>query len=519
MKVNLSTGAIILACLAAFLIDQLTSLNSIFGYIVSALLLVIILFNQIQRNRKLQFVHGPRLILLDTFLVTFVIILLVISTGGLLSPFLVLIHLTAVGFALFFSFEIALTWLGIALLIFVGQIVINPEMRLLVTQSIGEISLYLLSFMVTLPILAILTRSYRLKGILSQLLQEMLDLGKTREDSIIDELDELIFVVDRNLKIISSNQAAQRALGQRGEKLKDQLFFKVVDLRNQLGNQVNKADLLIEQSLIDKTRHFIPKVYLYLPTQVQPSQINIHIDPVVGVQNVVSQVVIMLVLVDDSSQSGNKVIVEQALKRQRVMIDLLKNQLNKLKLSTSVTELDLIERMENDIYDLTELRDHIIHESTNFPDIIILCQQIIALKNSLIKLELPQTAQTEIVQYDARWLKVLIEKLVEISLFLTASASKVKILVIRGSDSSKINLEVWLSATLTPSQLDQLFEPYFGQLVLADMPDLPQTGLEGVIAKEIARQLNIPLKLDHQDDQIVFKVILSRYPRNQPIAF
>ncbi len=77
----------------------------------------------------------------------------------------------------------------------------------------------------------LLAYRYHLKDTLSKLLREYIQIREEREESILKGLNELVVVTDKNLRIISSNEAARGIFRLSEEKIISQPLLAVFSLK------------------------------------------------------------------------------------------------------------------------------------------------------------------------------------------------------------------------------------------------------------------------------------------------
>src|SRR4029077_8288995 len=98
-----------------------------------------------------------------------------------------------------------------------------------------SVVLYFISFIVIIPLAQILTRNYHLKDAVSKMLSEYIKIEERREESILTGLSEMIIVTASDLKILSANNAAERALGLSDSELIQKPFLEACPLKDKDG--------------------------------------------------------------------------------------------------------------------------------------------------------------------------------------------------------------------------------------------------------------------------------------------
>src|SRR3990170_5980708 len=170
--------------------------------IVVLLLMIILLLNRVifSKTKPVLAKWSRPLILL---LIATIIQLIVISTGGFLSPFLILLHLFVLGSSFLLNLPASTSFLILSLIVLTVNIYLNQNLLALFKEDPFSIALYFVSFIVIIPLAQLLNRNYYIKDALSKILSENLHLGQQREESLLKSLNELILVTDKNLKLLS----------------------------------------------------------------------------------------------------------------------------------------------------------------------------------------------------------------------------------------------------------------------------------------------------------------------------
>lgn len=489
--------------------------------IIMLLVIILLIFNRFISSKVRPLLVGwGRLLAL--FLIAIIVQLVVISTGGFLSPFLILLHLFIIGTSFLLNVQASASFLVFSLLVLVANVWLNHDLFLLFKDDPFSVALYFVSFIVIIPLAQLLSKNYYIKDVLSKILSENLYLGQQREESIIQNLNELVLVTDKNLKILSINQAVEQTIKMSVGQILGSSLFNLLPIRYKGKDKPSPQNLSIEQILADKTTRIIDDFSLNRQGMV-PAPIHIQIHPVVDLKNEVSQLVFVLkdrrlehIYSDihrdlDQAHKKHQAIFEEFIK----IID--RTGLNNLKLKA-----ELLRKIEEDLLIAQEIEDHPVKENISFPDVAELCRNVLALKKefadslnvvtqfnlpaeefaekSLLTLKDQQVAAQALrvsdfsVPVDPRWLQIILEKLLDLAILL-ASGQKpatVKILLSR-KDTKTINIEIVSSYPAVPNKLQEdLLSQYSGSLEKETNLRLG-SGLEGFIAQSIADQLKLPL--------------------------
>ena len=192
--------------------------------------------------------------------------LLVISSGGFYSPFLILLYLYTLGASFLLNLHTAISFLVFSLILLVAAVIFDQRMRMLFSEDPGTAILYFVSFIVITPLAQFLMRTYHLKSALSKILAEYVQIGQKREESILRGLSEMVLVTDSRLRIQSVNEATERVVGKSQEQLYGQPLLSTVLLRDENGNLATTKALSIDSILTDKVSRIIKGFYFFTIT-------------------------------------------------------------------------------------------------------------------------------------------------------------------------------------------------------------------------------------------------------------
>lgn len=482
-----------------------------------------------------------RLILL--FLSSVFVQFLVIATGGILSPFLILIHLYTLGASFLLNLRTAIVFFILTILVLVTNILSNQSLLNLLREDPGTTVLYVISFIVIVPLAQFLTSSYHFKDTLSRLLKEYIQLGEKREESILESLGELVFVVNTDLAIISVSGSVEKTLGLPKDNIIGHPLLDIVDLENEAGKKLIPANLSVNDLLIDKTSRIISGFYLKT-NKGHPEQVIINMRPVTDSEGSVNQIVFIITNAVAASFLEKHSNIEQAQTRHQALIDNVRDALLKTHQEKIEASVEKLNKIEEDILTALEIEDHSVQEKTDFQDAALICQQIAGEKqafarslNTNLLFRLPENEAGELaklrmaaantppellsnseftVLIDKRWLKIAISKLLDIAVLLSSGEQHREAqLTISKTGNLSLNITIsTFSPFLSEKEQTQLFQEYYGEL--GNKTNLKMgSGLEGFIAKSIINQLNLPLEIKSWGNpgRIQFTLTLTKLPR------
>ncbi len=529
--------------LTIILIYLKTSTKSLQLIAVLMLAVLLTLLGRLVFNRSKPIVGGlfySILLFLSGSFVQF----LVVATGGFLSPFLILIHLYTLGTSFLLNLRSAIVFLVFAILVLTTNILLNQNILQLLRADPGTTILYAISFVVIVPLAQFLTSSYHFKDTLSRLLKEYIRFEEKREESILESLGELIFVVDMNLIILSISRSVEKTLGLPKDNIVGHPLLNMIGLEDKTGRKLFPVDFSIDDLLLDKTSRVISGFYLRTKLKGHPEQIIINMRPVTDSEGNVNQIVFIISNATAASFLQKHSNVELARAKHRALIDNVRDVLLKTHQDKIEANIEILSNIEDDILTALEIEDHPIQEKTNFQDIVLICQQITSEKqrfarglgvNLLFQLqenEISELARLRLmatgipsellstsgftVLIDKRWLEIAINKLLDIAILLASGEQNREVqFAISKPTSTILNITINAIAPLfSEKEQTQLFEEYYGELGARTNLKMG-SGLEGFIAKSIINQLNLPLEIKSwgRPGRMQFTLTLTTLPR------
>jgi hypothetical protein len=472
---------------------------------------------------------GFRWILL--FLASLIAQMLVVSTGGLYSPFLVLFHFLSLGINLFFPFITSVLFVVFTFLVLAGIIVLDGVvLDMLYADPIVPL-LYSISFVSIIPLGYLLAHKYKLTDTIVSLLKNQIEV----EEAIIADLSELVFVTDRDMHILAVNEAAEQALHKSKAELLHSSLFNVLYLRDKEGMVVDQDSLKLGTLLTDKTPVAVDNLSLLGISSFSDKKVGMRIKPIINYKGVVEQISIIISVHGELSKNALKNL-EEASARHNAMIEGLKRKF----LSKRSEEFDmfvLISKAEKDISYAHTIEAHSIEERKGFVDIASLCRETVAAEQDFaqafrvpIEFVLPNYGKKDIAPLvtslfaiapekftgpfftaycEINYLSIVIQKLLDVGVLLASSEENpsVQLLVERKDDSAfLISVNTRAPVEVLQKQAD-IFVLYYGSLVGNTNLSLG-SGLEGYLAKRITDALEIPLRVvaDTAQNCLIFQL-------------
>lgn len=503
------------------------------------LILLLILSRVMLTSSRYSSVKSVRYFFIFTS--AFMVQILVLSTGGLYSPFLILLHLFILGTSFLLNLQASISFLIFSAIILVTSLRIDAKLIPIFQDDPGSAILYLLSFLVIVPLAQLLMRNYQLKDTITKILSQHIQAGESRERSILDNLSEIVIITDSDLRIISVNYAFERSLNRSSFEVIGKHIFDAIKIQDQFGTVANTQNLSIDKVLNNKVTHIIGGFYLITP-RGQLKEISIQITPVIFSESHINQIVFVIADARSGAVNLSKHLdLERAMQRHKALGENLKKLVAEAPIQLR-TQAQLFSKTEEDLITALELEDHSIIKTVSFEDVAQLCQRIVNSKlifaqtlNVALKFQLPEKEAPERsllylkqmkmstallpqsvfgVPVDTKWLEIIIQKLLDLVILLSSGTKKPEV-VLSVSQTAQV-VEVLISSDYPPlgeKQLQELFIHYYG--FLGNTTNLRLgSGLEGFIAKTAADELNLKLNASctQNPSRLVLSLELSKNP-------
>jgi hypothetical protein len=374
---------------------------------------------------------------------------------------------------------------------------------------------------------------------------------KNKAEPVADEtgLDNLMFITDTNLKILSINSAVQTSLGLSSSQVIDRNLFEILFLRNDAGQLVDQNSLGINQIIASKQSNLIQNLIFLTKNSPTPYRVNIKIKPYTNIQGNIDRISfrIMDAIKPQTALQQGEVEFEPVITKHLGTINDIKGSLFSKGDTELATKLELATETEKDIFRMSEiLSKEGINPKPGLVDIAQLCDRIIlgrqyrartfnvSLNYTLLNfntkdlaVHLPQnttisaadlTSVYFTAKVDFRWFDYLIQKLVDISIFLASSTTLPLVkLTLEGkqtTSSKNSNLIIikfhCASPILTSEKQKLIFVQNYEELGNETNLKLG-SGLEGLIVKYICEKLSIPLnaEFDQQSSNLIFTLEIA----------
>jgi len=464
-------------------------------------------------------------------LVTLLVQVLVVLSGGFYSPLIVLVHLTTFGLGMFFDLTVSVTFLTLTISVLVLQIIWDPRLRIIFEQDPWTAVLYAVSFVIVFPVTWLVVQKYSLKDKFVQTLKSYIWLQQRREEQILSGLQEMVVVMNARLKILSVNEAVRGALGKTNEDVLFKPLLEIVGLKDRSGDPATRASLLIDQTLSDGLARFMDGYFLDKRDGSPSVKIDLQVRAVENLDDE-SNMVVMIIRPANLSDTDAQhyFVLQRMLAKHDKLVRALKRSLIESGRDKLAGQVELLNETEHDLLMALELKEHAIDEHVSGYDVDEICRNEVQAGRGLaesLKVDLRYLAGAEVLRADTGlapkqhlvveqedghpyralidhlWFGLLLQKLIDILVLLASEEQdrQVDLLV------QKVNSQLQVRLTATCPQLvvehtPDLFTKYYGKL--NEVTNLKYgSGLEGFLAKTIAAQLGIRIgiKFVHVPDE------------------
>lgn len=336
-----------------------------------------------------------------------------------------------------------------------------------------------------------------------------------REKSILGSLSELVLVTDKNLRILSANEAVERTLSLLFGEIVQHNLLDILSLVDKAGGKATPDSLAIRKALENKTTQVI-RGFSLVTKAAKPTEVTIQVHPVADLEGEISQIAFVIKSAKAGEAHQLHSYLEQARIKHRALIENLTN-LPQLR-----RQIEIYSKIEDDLITALEVEDHQIVPVMAQEDVAALCHRVVGAKQNFAKslgvalsFSKPEGITTAIpislffVPVDAKWLDLLLRKVLDMAILLASKERNPAVVFMLGHTEDAVTITI--SASAPPlSQKDEasLFTQYYGEIG-ARTNLISGSGLEGFIAKTIATQLHIPLRVVIENNRLTFSLRLS----------
>ncbi|TXG78349.1 PAS domain-containing protein [Candidatus Dojkabacteria bacterium] len=538
----LITGLFIISTLINFGLIYF-KLSSVFSQqIISVVLLfAVILLGKFNNVKQKQTPWQTSIaVLLSSFLVQ----ILVISSGGLYSPLLIIIHIYTLGAIFLLNSKTPIFFLIFSLCILAAQLRYDPILAGTFLNDPWTAVIYGMSFLIIIPLALYLSHNYFMKDAFTKILKNYIKMQEQKESSILTALNDLVVVTDQNLSIVSVNVSVEKYLQIDKQDILGKKMFDVFTFKDLSGNSADAASLSIDVALKDHASHFVEGFMLITEANIKPKPVLVQIRPLADSQGVISQIVIVMSEPAAKREEHAHASISEAIKRKNLLLDAFARIQPGTTYDSVKANIGLVTHIEEDIFLSQELEDHAISEKPVLTDVVILSHQKVAESRALaaflgisatvtfadpdakeaayVKLHESQTSDLDLspsiysLPLEKRFVGIILRKMLEIGM-IVASSTPYKSIVLDASQDNdrKIYLKVSMpNPGVQESELNDLFE-LNNPVVGAKTRLASGSGMEGFLFKKLCTILNIPyqVQLSSNGAKIEIQIALDKAAR------
>ncbi|MBI4084878.1 MAG: PAS domain-containing protein [Candidatus Levybacteria bacterium] len=480
------------------------------------------------------------------YLCTLFVQLLVFATGGLYSPFFVLIYLSVLAISFLAEFYFVLLFLASTATILLTNLLLNQEVILFFLEDPGTPIIYMVSFIGIVPLAYLLAYRYHLKDSIAEILKNQINV----EETILATLDELVFVINRDTVILSVNDAVEHTLSRSRSELLHKPLFDVLFLKDKNGNLTTKNIFPFDKIIAQRSTEIIEDLTL-LTTDIKSTQaVTVKVKPIADLDSAINQFSIILNITPKGQPGGiipaEHKELEEANAKHQAMIEDLKHRLLERGLQDLKGRLVLVAKTQEDILTARSIEDHGIYEQKTYVDIASLCRQTLVVEHEFaqalhvsLDFSLPHFGADDVkpllsgrfvispehltgpfftVPCDIKLISLAIQKLIDIGIMLASGESNalVQTTVLREEKQAILVTITANCPLLTTEEKDAIFIAYYGSL--DEKTNLRfGSGLEGYLVKLILTKLQINVLTHYMPEQKRISFTL-RLPKGSNIA-
>lgn len=463
--------------------------------------------------------------------------MLVLATGGLNSPFLILIHLFMIGLCFVFSFPSALIFLCTSFIVIFIDISFRQSITSLFLENPSSIVLQLVSLISIIPIAYIISQKYHVKDWLASVLRKKV----MADEVILESLHELIIVTDANFRILSVNDAVERTLRQSRSELLYTPIFDALLLKDNKGNLVTKETFFPKGDIAEEPIA-IPDTFTIFKSALPQRDVTIQVETIKDSETNINQVSFILSTLEKTAPviATTNAMIERARVTYEAMSEDIKKKLAQSQPGEVQIQMILLDKVESDIYNTLLRKGGVIKNVVSRIDIAKLCKNVVVLEQDFAKgfhvdvnFHLANFDQHDIapltvqnfqvtpeqltgpfftVECDVKNVELVIKKLVDMSVLLASTEANPQVTVnVERGENDVIIVRINASCPIIKKEEQtDMFVPYYG--ALADKTNLHVgSGLEGYLVQTIHEVIGMPLEITPKIGSIEFKVTLNRF--------
>lgn len=522
--------ATILVAIIVFSTLPETVKQQLIGFCILYILLSIrILPQRIPFIRK----HATLLLL---FFSTFLVQLLVLVTGGLTSPFFMLLHFYTLGISFLLNFPLAFIFLGLSTLLLIADGYAHNTIFASFYSQPESVIFIFISLFIVLPVADLLSRHYKLKDRITAALKETIRM----QSSVLDEIKELVFITDQNFTILSINEKVEKDLSISASEILGKSFFDVVLLKDTTGKLAKADSVMVHEVFLSKKQSKVSGLKLFT-TSGTSREVSLTLKPVVSLNGQIFQ--LFMVISDASVMEGDRAqlpFIEEIRLRLLARIEHLQQVTYEKGMTEMYTEVSSIAETQHDINTVRLLDDPGVHIANSKVDLARLAKETVARKKAYftvlgiglgyellnfgiddVKPLVPMNFHINLEEFTGPFFTVncqvsltntLIAKLLEVAALLASNQARpqVQVSVERVGTREILIVVTTHTQKISQDELNDIFISNYKKLA-EKLNFRFGTGLEGYIVKRIVSTLDLPFRYQLSDSgELEFIVSFKR---------
>ena len=224
------------AILSLTIINLTSTIDSLLQFL--ALAIVLIIFTTRVILPRFQNITHEAAYFIEFAPLSLFVYLLVFSTGGLASPFLILTHLFAIGMAFLITPKVSVAYVLITVAFIIFNAGTDQSAQALVSESPFAVTLYILAYLAVLPFSQYIAKIYQEQGQWAQKLSQMLTTSKKQEASLLRNITDAALVVSPAFIISFANDPACEKTGFSKRELLGKKVSEILKFKDNLGKNL-----------------------------------------------------------------------------------------------------------------------------------------------------------------------------------------------------------------------------------------------------------------------------------------
>lgn len=476
----------------------------------------------------------------EGFPVILFVYLLILATGGISSPFLVLTHFLALAVAFLLSPQLAVEFIFTTMILLGIHIYFDIAAQKFVAENIFAIILYFIAYLALVPISYAIAKEYKFKEEWARLLEKEITTSQTQEEELLKNITDALIVLSRKLEIVYLNEAAKELLGF-GKEILGQDLFRAFSFKDEVGRNLERHFLPFEQTMSLQVQQRLENIQI-LSKKGRYFRVNIKILPLIGVEGPLGLTLIIrptaaVGKIKEKKESTAVIALEKFLaflaSEKKVFFDLEKTVSEKNKIEKLITQNEELETLAQDFIYALKLESGEIGSLWSLCDLGKIAQEVIfwegekarnlgvtLASNSDEEKSIPLQPKNIILQSVAAqrifpevyvvgnvsWIHDGLRRVLELAILLCKAGSQVEVEVKEEGDIGQVVISITTDKVQHGLELD-LFEKFYGEL--ANLPELASTsGLGGFIAKSLIDRMggNIIADKNPTSSKLIFTI-------------